>query len=98
MNTHEIKKKMNIFYMTSIFSLPKSDYPIINFIIGNNPLMTCMSITNCNLKSIPENALTLPLLEILRLSLSTGNTSLRFLYKFTLHPHFQKVISLSSIL
>ncbi len=44
------------------------DTTYLNSIIGNNPLMTSLSITNCNLKSIPENALTLPLLEILRLS------------------------------
>lgn len=52
-------------WINKIYNL---DTTYLNSIIGNNLLITSMSITNCNLKSIPENALTLPLLEILRLS------------------------------
>ncbi len=52
-------------WINKIYNL---DTTYLNSIIGNNPLLTSISITNCNLKSIPENALTLPLLEILRLS------------------------------
>jgi hypothetical protein len=52
-------------WINKIYNL---DTNYLNSIIGNNPLLTSLTISNCNLKSIPNNIFKLESLRLLNLS------------------------------
>lgn len=57
--------KLEKLYIYNIYNL---DTNYLNSIIGNNPLLTSLTISNCNLKSIPNNIFKLESLRLLNLS------------------------------